>query len=94
MSGQLDALHAQEDQVQRESQIRNTRSQVNITLRNTHTPQPVQDYRFHAIQTIPGLKDEARARSILESFASDPGILAVMKKHKYDCMLMILLGLV
>ena len=76
-------LQATESEARRETRIRNTRPQVNISLRNAQTPQPIPQYRFHAIQTLPGLKDEAKARNILESLAADPGILAVMKKHKY-----------
>ena len=41
-------------------------------------------YRFHEIETLGGFQDEDRAREILESLASDPGILAVLKEHKWS----------
>jgi len=41
-------------------------------------------YRFHDLQTLSGLDDEARARQLLELLSSDPGVLAVMKKHKWS----------
>jgi hypothetical protein len=41
-------------------------------------------YRFHAIQTLPGLPMEEKARGILEELASDPGVLAVMEKFKWS----------
>mmetsp|Transcript_693 Transcript_693/g.1137 ORF Transcript_693/g.1137 Transcript_693/m.1137 type:complete len:524 (+) Transcript_693:85-1656(+) len=41
-------------------------------------------HRFHSIETLPGLPEEQRAREILQSLAEDPGILAVLEKHKWS----------
>ena len=41
-------------------------------------------YRFHDIHTLSGFDDEARARAILQDLSSDPGVIAVMKKHKWS----------
>ena len=40
-------------------------------------------YRFHAIQTLPGFKDEAKARQILEELSNDPAILYVLEKRRW-----------
>ena len=46
---------------------------------------PVQtNYRFHSIRTLTSLPNEHVAREILSSLASDPGILAVLAKHKWS----------
>mmetsp|Transcript_698 Transcript_698/g.1206 ORF Transcript_698/g.1206 Transcript_698/m.1206 type:complete len:473 (+) Transcript_698:35-1453(+) len=42
------------------------------------------EYRFHGIQPLSGLPEESKAREILESLANDPGVLAVMAKHKWS----------
>lgn len=42
------------------------------------------NYRFHAIQTLPNLPEEHKAREILSTLASDPGILSVLSKHKWS----------
>jgi hypothetical protein len=44
----------------------------------------ISPYRFHAIQTLPGFKDEARARQILEELSNDPAILYVLEKHRWS----------
>jgi len=41
-------------------------------------------YGFGGIETLPNLPDEAKARAILTELANDPGILACMKKHKWQ----------
>lgn len=41
-------------------------------------------YGFGKIETIKDLPDEVAARSILESLANDPGILACMRKHEWN----------
>jgi hypothetical protein len=41
-------------------------------------------YGFHGVQPLAGLPEEDRAREILETLASDPGFLAVMKKHGWN----------
>lgn len=41
-------------------------------------------YRFHSIETLHGFEDEDHARSILQSLSNDPGVLAVMKKHRWS----------
>ncbi|CAM9442591.1 unnamed protein product [Discosporangium mesarthrocarpum] len=40
-------------------------------------------YRFERVETLPGLPEEDKARQILESLANDPGIRAVLKKHRW-----------
>ena len=40
-------------------------------------------YGFKSIETLPGLPDEATARSILTELARDPGIRFVMDKYKW-----------
>ncbi|CAM9491291.1 unnamed protein product, partial [Hapterophycus canaliculatus] len=40
-------------------------------------------YRFERIETLPGLPEEETAREILESLAADPGVRAVLEKHKW-----------
>ena len=40
-------------------------------------------YCFERIETLRGLKDDEKARSILEELANDPYILQVMKNHKW-----------
>ena len=42
------------------------------------------NYRFHSIQTLPNLPEEYKAREILSSLASDPGVLAVLAKHEWS----------
>lgn len=39
---------------------------------------------FGTIQTLPGLPMEPKARQILEELATDPGVLAVMEKYKWN----------
>jgi hypothetical protein len=41
-------------------------------------------YGFGRIETLPDLPNEAKAREILTSIASDPGIKACMAKHKWN----------
>lgn len=42
-----------------------------------------EKYGFGPIETLPNLPDEDKARAILTKLATDPGILACMKKHKW-----------
>lgn len=39
--------------------------------------------RFERIETLPGLPEEDTARKILESLAADPGVRAVLEKHRW-----------
>lgn len=39
--------------------------------------------RFQRIETLPGLPEEETARKILETLADDPGIRAVLEKHRW-----------
>lgn len=39
--------------------------------------------RFQQIKTLPGLPREEEARGILEELAADPGVRAVMEKHRW-----------
>lgn len=41
-------------------------------------------YGFHGIEVLPNLPYQDKAREILESLASDPGFLAVMKRHRWN----------
>jgi hypothetical protein len=41
-------------------------------------------YRFHALEALSGLHDEDRARELLQLLSTDPGVLAVLKKHKWS----------
>jgi len=40
-------------------------------------------YGFGDIATLPGLPDEPRAHAILVELANDPGVLAVMRDHRW-----------
>uniref|UniRef100_A0A7S1XI58 WLM domain-containing protein n=1 Tax=Phaeomonas parva TaxID=124430 RepID=A0A7S1XI58_9STRA len=51
-------------------------------VRDLHREGP-RSYGFGRIVTLPGLPGEERARNILEGLASDPGVLAVMKKWNW-----------
>ena len=63
----------------------------NRHLRAERRPQPLHGgsaaggdlHGFGAIRTLAGLEDEAKARSVLESVARDPGILAVMRQRRW-----------
>ena len=46
--------------------------------------QPHPEYRFHDIETLQGFSDAHVARGILTDLANDPGILAVLKKHRWS----------
>lgn len=39
--------------------------------------------RFQKIETLPGLPEEETAQKILETLADDPGIRAVLEKHRW-----------
>jgi len=41
-------------------------------------------YRFHHIETLPMLPEQEKAKKILHSLSTDPGILACMAKHKWN----------
>jgi len=42
-----------------------------------------RDSRFGAVQTLPGLPFQERARDILCSLANDTGVIACMRKHSW-----------
>lgn len=44
---------------------------------------PASDYGFKEIQEIPTLPDSENARDVLATIAMDPGVLAVMEKHRF-----------
>lgn len=44
----------------------------------------INEYGFKSIQTLSGFSDEWKSKELLETLANDPGILAVMKKHKWQ----------
>ncbi|CAM9642400.1 unnamed protein product, partial [Phaeothamnion confervicola] len=46
-------------------------------------PEERSPYRFERIEILPGLPEQDRAREILESLANDPGIMAVLAKHRW-----------
>eukprot|EP01035_Chromulina_nebulosa_P022064 gene22064-28560_t len=41
-------------------------------------------YGFHSFETLDNFNDKYKAKEILESLASDPGVLAVMKRHRWN----------
>ena len=41
-------------------------------------------YRFHDLETLNGFEDEAHARELLQLLSTDPGVLEVLKKHKWS----------
>lgn len=45
------------------------------------TPERVS--RFEKIKTLPGLPNEDTARELLEELAADPGVRAVLDKHRW-----------
>ncbi|ETV90809.1 hypothetical protein, variant [Aphanomyces invadans] len=83
---EIEAMHAREAEAKRIHDIRMTRHVVNIQARNeelTSRAHASTTYKFHAIETLPNMPNEATARNILESLATDPGILAVLAQHKW-----------
>ena len=40
-------------------------------------------YRFRELESLSGLQDEDRAKELLQLLSTDPGVLAVLKKHKW-----------
>lgn len=49
--------------------------------RISSTPERVS--RFKKIETLPGLPNEDTARELLEGLAADPGVRAVLDKHRW-----------
>lgn len=41
-------------------------------------------YRFHDLETLSGLPDETKAKELLRLLSTDPGVLAVLKQHKWS----------
>ncbi|CAN0047645.1 unnamed protein product, partial [Ectocarpus sp. 8 AP-2014] len=54
-----------------------------IALNHPPGPSELSPYRFERIETLPGLPEEETARKILESLAADPGVRAVLEKHRW-----------
>ncbi|EQC28253.1 hypothetical protein SDRG_14076 [Saprolegnia diclina VS20] len=80
------AMNEQEAALKKIEETRASRSLVSIQAKNevlSARAHAALAYRFHEIQTLPGLPDEAKARAILTSLAQDKGILHVMAKHKW-----------
>ncbi|KAH9092383.1 hypothetical protein LEN26_018438 [Aphanomyces euteiches] len=78
---------AREAEAKRIHDIKASRRVVSIQARNEQLNARAYastTYKFHAIETLPNLPDEAIARNILETLAQDPGILAVLAKHKWQ----------
>ncbi|CBJ49209.1 conserved unknown protein [Ectocarpus siliculosus] len=54
-----------------------------VALNYPPGPSDLSPYRFERIETLPGLPEEETARKILESLAADPGVRAVLEKHRW-----------
>ncbi|CAM9264285.1 unnamed protein product [Ectocarpus sp. 13 AM-2016] len=54
-----------------------------VALNHPPGPSDLSPYRFERIETLPGLPEEETARKILESLAADPGVRAVLEKHRW-----------
>ncbi|KDO24959.1 hypothetical protein SPRG_09603 [Saprolegnia parasitica CBS 223.65] len=81
------AMNEQEAALKKLEETRASRPIVSIQAKNevlSARAHAARAYRFHEIQTLPGLPDEARATAILTSLAQDKGILHVMAKHKWS----------
>lgn len=59
------------------------RQQLGRNLLNT-SRKVAPKYGFRRIETLPLLPDQAKAKSILQTLANDPGVLACMAKHKWN----------
>lgn len=51
--------------------------------KTTHKHSSSSHYKFHRIETLPMLPEQAKAKQILTELANDPGILACMAKHQF-----------
>jgi len=51
--------------------------------KNTNIDSSSSHYKFHRIETLPMLPEQAKAKQILTELANDPGILACMVKHQF-----------
>eukprot|EP01041_Mallomonas_annulata_P004627 gene4627-9187_t len=49
-----------------------------------HIRKELPEYRFHNIEVLPNLPYQNVAHRILHELANDPGILAILKKHKWS----------
>ncbi|KAF0720044.1 Aste57867_599 [Aphanomyces stellatus] len=84
---EIEAMREREAAAKREHEIRATRRVVSIQARNNQLNArtlAMTAYKFHGIETLPNLPDEATARNILDTLAQDPGILAVLAQHKWQ----------
>jgi len=52
-------------------------------VKNTNIDSSSSHYKFHRIETLPMLPEQAKAKQILTELANDPGILACMAKHQF-----------
>ena len=71
--------------IQARARILATRPKVTANkTRDWRKEQEESQYTFHAIQPLNWLPNPERSRRFLEKLASDPGIKAAMRKHKFS----------
>jgi hypothetical protein len=78
----IDAFKQEEREKLKEIYIRAHRSEISLAGR-VDKEAALSPYKFEAIQVLPGLPDGERARSMLQELATDRGILAVMRAHRW-----------
>jgi WLM domain len=76
-----DDLSREGQQQARQRQLQSQRRQ--LVLQDQETNKIPSKFGFERIETLPNLHDRERAEQILRELASDPGILACMKKHEW-----------
>jgi WLM domain len=76
-----DDLSREGQQLARQRQLQSQRRR--LVLQNKERNSIPSKFGFGRIETLPNLDDRERAEQILRELASDPGILACMKKHEW-----------
>lgn len=65
--------------------LQQTSEKESTTIRSiSHSTTSSSYYGFHHIETLPMLPEQEKAKKILHSLSTDPGILACMAKHKWN----------
>ena len=79
---EVEELREAEETEKAEQLARRTRKTVSIKGRGKRPDQ--SPYRFQGIEALPGFPDKDKAHQLLTSLANDPGVQAVMDKHKWS----------
>ncbi|GBG34345.1 Peptide-N4-N-acetyl-beta-glucosaminylasparagine amidase [Hondaea fermentalgiana] len=67
------------DEVQREREHQSAVREREARMRTAAST----EWRFHGYRSLPQFRDAGRAREILERLGTDPGFVAVMRKHRW-----------